>query len=69
LEHARSPEGGPGRGAGKQRRSPIIALLVLVAIAVVITLTGIAARGGGLDGSRTDPGTFRLLPITTTTTS
>jgi hypothetical protein len=41
---------------------------VLVAIAVIIALTGVAARGGGLNGSQ-DAGTFKLLPITTTTTS
>jgi hypothetical protein len=66
---ARGREGGAGPAAGKQRRSPILAVLVLVAIAVVIVLVGLAARGDGLDGSQAGTGTFKLLPITTTTTS
>jgi hypothetical protein len=60
--------GAPGR-ALKQRRSPVLALLVIVAIAVVIVLAGLAARGGGLNGSEDNVGTFNLLPISTTTTS
>jgi hypothetical protein len=46
-----------------------VAVAVLVAMAVVIALVGMAARSGGLDGSGENAGTFRLLPITTTSTS
>lgn len=55
-----------GRG---NKRTPILAVIVLVVIAVVIILTGVAARDGGLAGSQGDTGSFKLLPITTTTTS
>jgi hypothetical protein len=44
-------------------------VVVLIAIAVIITLAGVASRDGGLQGSQSDTGTFKLLPITTTTTS
>jgi hypothetical protein len=68
-EPVRGRKDGPPRAADRRRRSPILALLVLVVIAVIIVLAGIAARGGGLDGSQNGTGTFKLLPITTTTTS
>ena len=68
-ETARSRETGLAGAGGRHRRSPILALIVLVAIAVIIALAGVAARGDGLDGSQTDTGTFKLLPITTTSTS
>jgi hypothetical protein len=45
----------------------MLAVVVLVVIAVVIALTGVAARDGGLDGSKGEVGTFKLLPLTTTT--
>ena len=51
------------------KRSPIMAVVVLIAIAVIITLAGVASRDGGLQGSQNETGTFKLLPITTTTTS
>ena len=50
-------------------RSPGLAVVVLIAMAVVIALAGVAANDGGLQGSQSDTGTFKLLPITTTTTS
>jgi hypothetical protein len=50
------------------RRSPILAIAVLIAVAVVIIVIGVAARGGGLAGSQ-NSGTFRLIPISTTTTT
>ncbi len=56
----------PGR---KMRRTPYLAVIVLIAIAVVITFAGMAARDGGLDGPQSDAGQFKLLPLTTTTTS
>ena len=62
-------EGGPAGPEPKQRRSPVLALLVIAAIVIVIALAGLAARGGGLGGSGDDAGTFKFLPITTTTTS
>jgi hypothetical protein len=65
----RVPEGGLTGRAVKQRRSPVLAMLVIIAIAIVIALAGLAARGGGLNGSQDDAGTFKFLPITTTTTS
>ena len=65
----RAGEGDPVGRAGKQRRSPVLALVVLVAIAVIIALAGVAARDGGLNGSAGRSGAFKLLPITTTTTS
>ena len=49
------------------RRSRLLAVIVLVLVAVVIALTGVAARGSGLEGSQGDTGIFKLLPITTTT--
>ena len=36
--------------------------------AVVIALVGVGARGGGLEGSQ-NTGTFKLVPISTTTTA
>ena len=55
--------------ARRQRRSPVFALLVIVVVAVVIAFVGLAARDGGLSGPQGQTGTFKLLPITTTTTS
>jgi len=49
-------------------RSPVLAIAILVIIAVVIVLVGVGARGGGLEGSQ-NTGTFKLVPISTTTTS
>jgi hypothetical protein len=60
------PASAPGR---RMKRSPIMAVVVLIAIAVIITLAGVASRDGGLQGSQNETGTFKLLPITTTTTS
>jgi hypothetical protein len=50
------------------KRTPILAIVALVLVAVAIALTGLAARDGGLAGSESEPGAFKLLPITTTTT-
>jgi hypothetical protein len=56
-------------GAGHPtKRTPILAVVALIAIAVVIALAGVASRDGGLQGSQSETGTFKLLPITTTTT-
>jgi hypothetical protein len=51
------------------KRTPILAILALVLVAVAIALTGLAARDGGLAGSGSEPGAFRLLPVTTTSTT
>ena len=51
------------------KRTPILAVVLFIAIAVVIMLAGVASRDGGLQGSQSETGTFKLLPITTTTTS
>ncbi len=56
-------------GRGTKPRSPVLALLVLVAVAVVIAVTGVAANSSALDGSQSTPSTFKLLPVTTTPTS
>ena len=53
----------------RQHRSPALALAVIVAIVVVIVVVGLAARDGGLSGPQGQTGTFKLLPITTTTTT
>jgi hypothetical protein len=50
----------------RQKRSRVLAVIVLVVMAVVIALVGIAAGDGGL-GAGENAGTFRLLPITTST--
>ena len=47
-----------------ERRSRMLAVIVLVLVALVIVLIGVAAAGSG---SQATDGTFRLLPITTTT--
>jgi hypothetical protein len=60
------PEGAPVRPR-KRRQSRVLAVVVLVVVAIVIALTGVAAKDGGLDGSEGNLGTFKLLPITTTT--
>ena len=57
-------------GASARRRGPrsrLLAVIVLVLVAIVIALAGVAAGGSGLNGSQGTPGTFKLLPITTTT--
>jgi hypothetical protein len=45
----------------------MVAAIVLVLVAIVIALAGVAAGGSALNGSQGDAGTFKLLPITTTT--
>ncbi len=42
-------------------------MIVLVLVAIVIALAGVAATSSAFDGSQGDTGTFKLLPITTTT--
>jgi hypothetical protein len=72
VRRARGSRGtGPesGRAGRLGRRSPILAVVVLVAIVIIVILVGVAARGSGLGGSQSDLGTFKLLPLTTTTTS
>jgi hypothetical protein len=63
-------EASPVLDAGRPlKRTPILAVVVFMAIAVVIILAGVASRDGGMQGSQGETGTFKLLPITTTTTS
>jgi hypothetical protein len=50
------------------RRSRMLALIVLVLLAIVIALTGVAAGSSAFDGSEDEAGSFKLLPISTTTT-
>jgi hypothetical protein len=50
------------------RRSPLLAIVVLVAIIVVFAIVAAVAHGGGLTDSQ-NSGTFKLLPLTTTTTT
>lgn len=57
-----------GRRGRAGRRSRIPAVIVLVLVAIVIVLAGIAANTSALEGSQGVPDTFKLLPITTTTT-
>ena len=59
------PDGSASRPR-RQKRSRVLAVIVLVAMAVVIALVGIAAGDGG-SGAGENAGTFRLLPITTST--
>jgi ferric-dicitrate binding protein FerR (iron transport regulator) len=66
-EREEIPDATPMRPRRRRRRSPLLAIVVLVAVAVVIALAGVAARGSGLEGSQETPSTFKLLPITTTT--
>ena len=54
-----------GRGG---RRSRIPAVIVLILVAIVIALAGIASNTSAFEGSQSVPDTFKLLPITTTTT-
>jgi hypothetical protein len=49
------------------RRSRALAVIVLVLAAIVIVLVGVAATSSAFDGSQGDTATFKLLPITTTT--
>ena len=49
------------------RRSRTLAVAVIVLVAIVIVLIGVAAGSSALDGSQGTPATFKLLPITTTT--
>jgi hypothetical protein len=42
-------------------------VVVLVLVAIVIALAGIAANSAAFNGSQGGTGTFKLLPITTTT--
>ena len=49
------------------RRSRMLAVIVLVLVAIVIALAGVAANGSTFNGSQGDTGTFKLLPLTTTT--
>ena len=57
-----------GRRGRAGRRSRISAVIVLVLLAIVIALAGIAANTSAFEGSQSVPDTFKLLPITTTTT-
>ena len=65
--------GGAGKTPVRSRtsldapRSRMVAAIVLVLVAIVIALAGVAAGGSALNGSQGDAGTFKLLPITTTT--
>ena len=47
----------------------MLAVIVLVLVAIVIALAGVAAGSSAFNGSQGDLGTFKLLPITTSTTS
>lgn len=55
-------------GRRNVRRSPLPAILVLVAMIVIFVIVGVIAHGGGLTDSQ-NSGTFKLLPLTTTTTT
>jgi hypothetical protein len=66
---SRTPSHESGSARRAQRRSPVLALLVIVVIAVVIAFAGLAARDGGLSGPQGQTGTFKLIPLSTTTTS
>ena len=57
------------RTSREARRSRMLAVIVLVLVAIVIALAGVAANSSAFDGSQGDTGTFKLLPISTTTTS
>jgi hypothetical protein len=59
------PDGSSPRRRGA--RSRLLAVIVLVLMAVVIALVGIAANTTAFSGPEGTPGTFKLLPITTTT--
>jgi hypothetical protein len=61
---AKTPLRGRTRDA---RRSRMLAVIVLVLVAIVIALAGVAAGSSAFNGSQDDLGTFKLLPITTTT--
>jgi hypothetical protein len=45
----------------------VLAVIVLVLVAVVIALAGVAANSSAFDSSKSTPSTFKLLPINTTT--
>jgi hypothetical protein len=59
----------PGRAARQGPRSRMLALIILAVVAVVIVVVGVAAGTPTLDPSQRTTDTFRLLPLTTTTTS
>lgn len=59
------PAGGRTRREG--RRSRALAVIVLVLVAIVIALAGVAANSSAFQGSQGEPGTFKLIPLTTTT--
>ncbi len=42
-------------------------MIVLVLVAIVIVLAGVAANSSAFKGSQGDTGTFKLIPLTTTT--
>jgi hypothetical protein len=59
----------PSRAARQGPRSRLLALIVLAVVAVVIVVVGVAAGTPTLDPSQRTTDTFKLLPLTTTTTS
>jgi hypothetical protein len=59
----------PSRALRQGPRSRMLALVVLAVVAVVIVVVGVAAGTPTLDPSQRTTDTFRLLPLTTTTTS
>jgi hypothetical protein len=66
---AGDPAPAPGPVARQGPRSRMLALIVLVVVAVVIAVVGVAASTPTLDGSQRTTETFKLLPLSTTTTS